>query len=162
MSPAEETVILAYDGSAAAREAVAAAGKLLKGCRVLVATVWEEGLGYMDPPAPVESSLMMTPPVNPELARDVDVSLHHEADRVARDGAELASSLGFEAEPISLADERDVARTLIDLARERHAAAIVVGSRGQSGFRARLEGSTSKGLLAHAPCPVLVVHATES
>jgi nucleotide-binding universal stress UspA family protein len=49
----------------------------------------------MDPPAPVESSLMMTPP---------------------------------------------------DLARERHAAAIVIGSRGQSGFRARLE----------------VVHATES
>ena len=162
MSPAEETVILAYDGSAASREAVAAAGKLLKGCRILVATVWEQGLAYMDPPAPVESSLMMTPPVDPELAHDVDVSLHHEADRVARDGAELASSLGFEAEPISLPDERDVARTLIDLARERHAAAIVVGSRGLSGFRARLEGSTSKGLLAHAPCPVLVVHATES
>ena len=41
------------------------------------------------------------------------------------------------------------------------AAAIVVGSRGLGGIRARLEGSTSKGLLKHASCPVLVVHETE-
>ena len=41
---------------------------------------------------------------------------------------------------------------------EHGAAAIVVGSRGHSGIRARLEGSTSKALLKHATCPVIVVH----
>jgi nucleotide-binding universal stress UspA family protein len=91
----------------------------------------------------------------------VDVSLRDQADQMARDGAEMAGSLGLEAQPLSLSDERDVARTLIELARDQGAAAIVVGSRGLGGIRARLEGSTSKALLAHAPCPVLVVHAAE-
>jgi nucleotide-binding universal stress UspA family protein len=44
------------------------------------------------------------------------------------------------------------------VASERRAAAIVVGSRGLSGLRARLEGSASNGVLKHASCPVIVVH----
>ena len=160
MSAGKETVILAYDGSAAAHEAIVAGAKLLKGCRILVVTVWEEGLAYMAPPAPTEG-LVMTPPVDPEVAHEVDVGLHSDAEQMARKGAETAGSLGLEAAPLSVPDARNVADTLIDLAREQRAAAIVVGSRGLSGIRARLEGSTSKALLAHAPCPVLVVHATE-
>jgi nucleotide-binding universal stress UspA family protein len=161
MSAAKETVIVAYDGSAASREAIVAAAKLLKGCRVLVVTVWEEGLAYMAPPATPTEGMMMTQPVDPEVAHGVDVALHSEAEQMARTGAEMAGSLGLQAEPVALPDARNVADTLIDLAREQHAAAIVVGSRGLGGIRARLEGSTSKALLAHAPCPVLVVHHTE-
>jgi nucleotide-binding universal stress UspA family protein len=161
MSAAKESVILAYDGSAAAREAIVAGAKLLKGCRILVVTVWEEGLAYMAQSAPASEGMMMTQAVDPEVAHEVDVALHSDAEQVARKGAEMAGSLGLEAEPIALPDAGNVARTLIDLAREQHAAAIVVGSRGLSGIRARLEGSTSKGVLAHAPCPVLVVHAIE-
>jgi nucleotide-binding universal stress UspA family protein len=161
MSAGKETVILAYDGSAAAREAIVAAGKLLKGCRVLVVTVWEEGVAYMaPPPTPIEATGMMTP-VNPDVAHEMDVAMHGDADQMAKTGAEMVSSLGLEAEPVALPDTKNVAETLIDLAREQDAAAIVVGSRGLSGIRARLEGSTSKALLAHAPCPVLVVHATD-
>ena len=161
MSAGKETVILAYDGSAAAREAIMTAGRLLKGSRLLVVTVWEEGLAYMAPSAAASGDMMMTQPVDPEVAHGVDAALHRKAEQVAREGAEMAASLGLHAEPVALADAGNVAHTLIDLAREQHAAAIVVGSRGLSGLRARLEGSTSKGLLAHAPCPVLVVHASE-
>jgi nucleotide-binding universal stress UspA family protein len=60
-----------------------------------------------------------------------------------------------------VSDDGDVAHTLVNLAHEHQAAAIVVGSRGLSGIRARLEGSTSKGVLKRAPCPVLVVHEEE-
>jgi nucleotide-binding universal stress UspA family protein len=155
----KETVIIAYDGSAAAREALAAAAKLLSDCHILVVTVWEAGLAYMTPTPAVEGTLM-TQPVDPALAHDLDAEMKSDAERVAREGAEAAASFGLDAEPLSVPDARDVAHTVIDLARERQAAAIVVGSRGLSGLRARLEGSTSKGLLAHAPCPVLVVHAT--
>lgn len=161
MPAGKETVIVAYDGSAAAREAVVAAAKLLKGCRILVVTVWEEGLAYMSPPAPPTEGLIMTQPVDPQVAHDVDVGLHDQAEQMARRGAEMAESLGLEAEPVSVPDAGNVAATLIDQAREQRAAAIVVGSRGLGGIRARLEGSTSKGLLAHAHCPVVVVHATE-
>lgn len=161
MSAGKETVILAYDGSAAAREAIVAAARLVKGCRILVVTVWEEGIAYMAPPTPPTEGVAMMQPVDPEVAHGVDVALHNEAEQAAHKGAEMASSLGLDAEPVAVPDARNVADTLIDLAREHHAAAIVVGSRGLSGIRARLEGSTSKELLAHAPCPVLVVHASE-
>jgi nucleotide-binding universal stress UspA family protein len=35
---------------------------------------------------------------------------------------------------------------------------VIVGSRGLSGLRARLEGSTSSAVLKRAACPVVVVH----
>jgi nucleotide-binding universal stress UspA family protein len=80
------------------------------------------------------------------------------AARVADEGVALARSLGLEAEPRPVPDDRDVAETILNLAREQNATAIVVGSRGLSGLRARLEGSTTKGLLKRANCPVIVVH----
>jgi nucleotide-binding universal stress UspA family protein len=66
--------------------------------------------------------------------------------------------LGLDAEPLAMVDVGDIARTIVEVARERGAAAIVVGSRGLSGLRARFEGSTSKGVVKHSPCPVVVVH----
>jgi nucleotide-binding universal stress UspA family protein len=160
MDAGVQSVIIAYDGSGASRQAVAEAAKLLGPCRLVVVSVWEAGLAYMTATAPVDG-MLLNPRVDPEFARNVDTTLHERAEQVANEGAELARSLGLEAEPLAVSDEGDVAHTVINLARERSAAAIVVGSRGLSGLRARLEGSTSKGLLAHAPCPVLVVHEPE-
>jgi nucleotide-binding universal stress UspA family protein len=92
-------------------------------------------------------------------AFEPDRAVEDRAERVSSEGAELARSLGLDAEPLLASpDEGDAARTILRLARERQAAAIVVGSRGLSGIRARLEGSTSKGLLRRASCPVMVVH----
>ena len=54
-------------------------------------------------------------------------------------------------------DEVDVADTLIDIARERGAAVIVVGSHGISGLRTRLLGSVSRTLIQHCDRPVLVI-----
>jgi nucleotide-binding universal stress UspA family protein len=54
-------------------------------------------------------------------------------------------------------DSADVARTLIDIAEERDARAIVVGSRGLGGIKARVLGSTSRKLLHDTHRPVLVV-----
>jgi nucleotide-binding universal stress UspA family protein len=150
-------VVIAYDGSGAARQAVVDAARLLGSRRALVVTVWEAGLAYATPPMPPDG-MMMNPIVEPDVAEDVDRQVHLHAERLAREGAELALSLGLDAEPVAVADEGDVPYTILNLARERQAAAIVVGSRGLSGLRARLEGSTSKGLLKDASCPVVVVH----
>jgi nucleotide-binding universal stress UspA family protein len=153
-------VIIAFDGSAPAREAIVAAAKFLGGCRIVVATVWEEGLEYALATQSVPGEVGAAPPmVDPEVAGDVDRALHEQADDIARDGAALAGSLGLDAQPLAVADEEgNIARTLLALTRDQHAAAIVVGSRGLGGIRARLEGSTSRYLLRHASCPVVVVH----
>jgi nucleotide-binding universal stress UspA family protein len=100
----------------------------------------------------------MTPAVDPSSTLTFDEALRGQAERVANDGAELARSLGLDAEPLAMADLGDIARTIAEVAREHKAGTIVVGSRGLGGLRARLEGSTSKGVVKHAPCPVIVVH----
>jgi nucleotide-binding universal stress UspA family protein len=81
------------------------------------------------------------------------------ADRIAQGGTALAKSLGLQAEPLVVADEGiTVADAIVELARERDVAAIVVGSRGLTGLRAAFEGSTSSAVLKHSPCPVVAVH----
>jgi len=54
-------------------------------------------------------------------------------------------------------DQVDVADTLIELARERRAAVVVVGSHGISGLRTRLLGGVSRKLIEHCDRPVLVI-----
>jgi nucleotide-binding universal stress UspA family protein len=156
----KETVVIAFDGSPAARRAVEETARVFRSSRVLVVTVWEEGLAYVASTTPTEG-MMMSPMVEPSVALEVDRGVHENAERVSQEGAALAKSLGLEAQPLAVPDERDVARTILQVAEKHEAAAIVVGSRGLSGLRARLEGSTSKALLKHAPCPVVVVHEAD-
>ena len=156
MNPDEGPTLIAFDGSAAAREAVAAAAALLKPRATLVLTVWEAALAQVAMATPPD--VAMTPAVDPAAMLTLDEALRGNAERVSSEGAEFARSLGLDAEPLAMADVGDIARTIADVAREHKAATIVVGSRGLSGLRARFEGSTSKGVVKHAPCPVVVVH----
>jgi nucleotide-binding universal stress UspA family protein len=156
MSDPDGPVVIAFDGSPAARQAVTDAAALLGRRRTLVVTVWEAGLAYAAAAPPPDVS--MAPIADPSLAVEVDRELRARAERLAGEGAEMARSLGLDAEPLAVPDAGDAARTIVDVARDHRAAAIVVGSRGLSGLRARLEGSTSKGVLKDAQCPVLVVH----
>jgi nucleotide-binding universal stress UspA family protein len=156
MSAPEGPIVIAFDGSAAARQAVTDAAWFVQPRRALVLTVWDGAVGYaMVAPSP---DVMMAPAVDPAAVLDMDDQLGARAERVAGEGAELARSLGLDAQPLALPAGGGVATTILDVAREHDAVAIVVGSRGLNGLRARLEGSTSKDVLKRAPCPVLIVH----
>lgn len=156
MSTGEPPVLIAYDGSAAARQAVADTARLLKPREALVLTVWEASLAYAT--VATTPDLAMTPMLDPETVAQVDDRVRNQAEEVSAEGAELARSLGLSAEPVAAADAGDVARTILEVARERSASVIVIGSRGLSGLRARIEGSVSRSVLKNAECPVLVVH----
>jgi nucleotide-binding universal stress UspA family protein len=160
MNAPDGPVLIAFDGSAAAREAVAAAARLLKPRRVMIVTVWDAGLAYATAGSPPDVG--MTPSVDPATVLSVDRGLQQQAERVSGEGADLARSLGLDPEPMAVVDAGGVAQTILDLAREHRAAAIVVGSRGLSGLRARLEGSTSKAVSKRASAPVIVVHDAEA
>jgi nucleotide-binding universal stress UspA family protein len=153
------SILVAYDGSDTARRAISETAELFGPRSVLVATVWEEALAYSVAAMPTAGGADLQP-----LAADfgeaqrVEQELQARARRIAEDGANLARSLGLQAEALAVAGDSKVADALVELAHQRRVAAIVIGSRGLTGLRARLEGGTSSGVLKRASCPVVVVH----
>ena len=153
-------ILIGYDGSEASRRAIRDAAELFGSRRALVMTVWEPALAYQGGMPGVGVDGMAMPPMtpDPDTAAEIEDDLEVRANLVAQEGAELARSAGLEAEALAVAEEDSAADAIVDQARQRGAAAIVVGSRGLTGLRARLEGSTSNAVLKRSECPVVVVH----
>ena len=156
MGPLDELALIAYDGSAPAQHAVEQASRLLSARRVVVVTVWEEGLAFVRAPTGLDVGGAV--PIAPSVVAEIQDAAQQHGARVAHEGAQLARRLGLEAEPLALADLGGVSETILAVARDRRPSVIVIGSRGLGGLLARLEGSTASYLLRHATCPVLAVH----
>jgi nucleotide-binding universal stress UspA family protein len=151
-------LLIAYDGSDVANAAVRSAAELFPGSAALVVTAWEPGLstmGALSPGLDVAGTFQVPP--DPELVSEFDEAQEHHAAHVAQAGARLAESLGLHAEPFAIPGEVRVPETIVELAVERDAAAVVVGSHGISGLRSHLLGSTSRRVLALCKLPVVVV-----
>ena len=118
--------------------------------------MWEPGLVAVQVGL-ADAMTAVALPVDPATVETVDRVQREQASTVAADGAEFARSLGLVVDPQAVPDEVDVADTLIDIARERGAAVVVVGSHGISGLRTRLLGSVSRKLVEHCDRPVLVI-----
>jgi nucleotide-binding universal stress UspA family protein len=159
-APDVRPVVLAYDGSAEAENALREAVALFGHRPLIVASVWEPGLAMVSMTPPAGEPTMGYMP-DPEEMAAIDRAQSGHAGDVAEAGARLARELGATAEALSMADSASVAGTLIAIAEERDARAIVVGSRGLGGIKARVLGSTSRKLLHDTHRPVLVVRTPE-
>jgi nucleotide-binding universal stress UspA family protein len=156
----QQPAVVAYDGSDEARAAVETAVALFPGRRLIVASIWEAGLAQAM--APLRDPTGAGYPIStPAEAAAIDEIQHDHAVQAAEEGAALARELGAQAEPLSVADEADVAETLAAIADERDAAALVIGSRGLGRVKSSLFGSTSRELLRRTHRPVLVVRTPE-
>lgn len=155
--PDSAPILIAYDGSAAARAAVEQAGALFAPRPATVLTVWEPGLSefMLVPDATGMGTTML--PYDPSVVREVDRAGEDHAKDIAHDGAGLAQKAGLEAEAVVVRDVTDAADAIVATAQERGASAIVVGSRGLKGLRGKLLGSTSGAVLRKAGRPVVVV-----
>jgi nucleotide-binding universal stress UspA family protein len=159
MAGKDAPVVIAYDGSEVSRAALREAAGLFSGRPALVVTVWEPALATMAMGAP--DTLGMGMPPDPATVEAVDRLQREHASSVSADGAALAGSLGLAAEAQAVADERDVAETVIEIARQRDAAVLVVGSHGITGLRSRLLGSVARKLIERSDRPVLVIRASD-
>jgi nucleotide-binding universal stress UspA family protein len=151
-------IVIAYDGSTAARDAVAQTQALFASHPVIVLTVWEPGLAeFMLAPDPTGMGTTMLP-YDPTVMREAERASEDHAKEIAADGQRLAHSLGLNAESLAVRDSpADTAAVIVATAEQHSAAAIVIGSRGLSGLRSKLLGSTSSAVLRKSSCPVLIV-----
>lgn len=144
-------VLIAYDGSDFAKAAVRAAGKQLgSGRSALLLTVFE-------PLEKIPFFGVAGAPVGSEAMGELVASAREGARKIAEEGCELAREEGFEAEPI-VADGTPVWNQIVEIADERNAELIVIGSRGLSGLKHVALGSVAAAVAQHSKRSVLIVH----
>ena len=154
-APSDGPALVAYDGSPAAREAVAAAGRLLPGRAALVVHVWESPFRQS-----VAGRALRGAPLSEirEVTGDVETWLREEAGATVEEGVELARAAGLDASGEAV-EGSSAWRVLGATAETRDAAVVVAGSQGHGGVASVLLGSVSSGLVHHAERPTLVVRA---
>jgi nucleotide-binding universal stress UspA family protein len=140
------------------------AGELLRGRRALVLVVWKAGLGFELVELPASTIGLPPASVDIRTALEVDRELSEQAQRLAQKGAGLARDAGFEApEGLAIAEDAHVPlhETIVAKAKELDAVAIVVGAHGHGRLGEVILGSTSREVIRHAHCPVLVARRPE-
>lgn len=146
--------LIAFDGSPSAEHAIHEAAALLTPRTALIVTVWEAGAAY----ATLEGPSIPAVPIDFGRAAAADQAMLESVRQTAERGAALAARAGFERpEPVVAPADGSVAGTIANLARERDARVIVVGSHGRNRIEEVLLGSTSRALVESADRPVMVV-----
>ena len=146
-------MLVAYDGSAAARAAAGEAGRLFPGRSALVVTVWASLRHRADLARAALPQEVITDAVD-----KLDGAAEREAGELAGEGADHARAGGLAAEALALPADPTVAGTLVRLAHDRDVLAVVVGSRGRSELPSMLLGSVSRDVVHRCRRPVVVVH----
>ena len=157
MPEADAAVLIAFDGSEPARNAIEHAGRLFPGAPVVVATVWTS----MREAARAARAALPQAMID-EAVYNFDAAAEQEAAQTAADGVAVATSVGLEASALTLRADPSVWATLVRYAEEQESRAVVVGSRGRSAVTSALLGSVSNAVLNHSRRPVLVVHPADA
>jgi nucleotide-binding universal stress UspA family protein len=146
------TLVLGYDGSDCGKKALRHTTDLarhLDDGEVFVVSAFEFSVGYV-PMGMTDSPLMIT----------AEYDQHVELVRAACDQQVAEAVAALTAAGVTASGEAREGRpvdVLLEAAREKTAAVIVVGSHGEGAVSAAFLGSTSLKLLHHSDIPVLVV-----
>lgn len=132
--------VICYDGSEDSRRAIQEAGRLFGGKPVVVLHAGTAG------------------PALPNVEVD-EGALREAGERIAEEGAGLASEAGLEPSAVAILARGPVREAILQALQERDPVCVVVGARGLSGFKSLLLGSVSHYLVHHSSRPVLVVPA---
>jgi len=139
-------LVFAYDGTDLAAHAIEEAGRLLDTTgEVLVVTVWQ----------PFEVGFTPVAGVHFDAAEIADV--RKAAEQTAAEGASHAEAAGFRAHAVAV-EAAPTWKGLVEVADERDASIIVLGSHSRSGLGGVLLGSVAASVAAHWRRSVLIVH----
>jgi nucleotide-binding universal stress UspA family protein len=150
-----ETILVGYDGTRPAEQALTRAGELARafGSRVVVVSV-----AAPEPVTSTGGAFGLLPYYYPSA--EANVQADEAVWKLHRDRVEaLFAELGVPVEFAGLSGP--AVEEIVDTARDRDVDLIVVGTR-EPGFLERLVGgSVSQGVARRARCDVLIVHTPE-
>jgi nucleotide-binding universal stress UspA family protein len=146
-APSNGPVLFAYDGCDLAKLAIERAGReLAPGRNALVVCVWQTNdVGFVAP--------------NKRHLKAGDATeVRTAAKETAAHGASLAGMAGFRPESIAIM-AAPTWKGIVEVAEEREASLIVLGSHRRSGLAGHLLGSVAAAVVAHSKSSVLIVHS---
>jgi nucleotide-binding universal stress UspA family protein len=139
-------VLFSYDGSELAGLAFEEAGRqLAPGRDAIVLTVWRPYVVGFIPVPDAEFNAAATDEVRKA------------AEQTAAHGASLAQAAGFRAQSLEL-NHAPTWKGIAQVADDRDASLIVLGSHGKSGLAGVFLGSVAAAVAAHSGRTVLIVH----
>jgi nucleotide-binding universal stress UspA family protein len=146
-APPAGPVLFAYDGSELAKLAIEQAGRqLAPGREALVVCVWQPG----------DVGFVSTGERHLNAAEATEVQ--RAAEETAAHGASLAEQAGFRPQSIAV-EAAPTWKGIVEVAEERGANLIVLGSHRRAGLAGRLLGSVAAAVVRHSTSSVLVVHS---
>jgi len=160
------TVVCAFDlAEDASRRPLEVAIDLAErlGRPLVVAHVASPGFAAAGAPPPATRDVVVGPAPSvpypyPHLAA---AELEAMRDEARRRIERLLAQRGVATARVEVALDASVADGLRRIATDHHAELLIVGSRGRGTVRAALLGSTSHALAGDAPCPVVVLPASD-
>ena len=152
-------ILVGIDGSQPSMDAAEYALAMAKkdNAELIAIHVLSAKSGYEHTPQPLLFGL----PATPSSVNDIIQTSKEEAQRWLEkvkqqqlDDENIEVRLKTE---VILASTPIVAAELVDYAQEENVDLIVVGTKGRSGFKRLLLGSTASGVVTYAHCPVMIV-----
>lgn len=132
MTEPDDSVLIAFDGSKPALEAVEQAACLFPGRPALIATAWRsvrEAAGAARAALPNDTI--------EQAIRNLDAAAQAEALATAEAGAQTAQRAGMDATPLTVRAEPSVWASLVDAADEHDARAVIVAPAAARDFAPR-------------------------
>jgi nucleotide-binding universal stress UspA family protein len=144
------TLLICYDGSDRAKNAIQVAARLFPGAHARVVHVWE----------PVEHIVARYAVLAPNLGEGVDQAdkgVEAESVTLAQEGANLAAAAGLAATAHTETLKSSVWEAVIESSGALDVDLIVTGTRSLHGVQELLVGTLSHALLQHSQTPLLAI-----
>lgn len=142
-------ILFCYDGSQDARDAAERVPELFPGASVTVLTVWAPVIDIAR-----DDELRFAAALDDH---DANEQIAARASATADEGAAAVSEAGVDARARAEQRRGSVATTILEVAAELDAAAIVLGTRGMGAFKTMVLGSAAHAVVGHADRPVVVI-----
>lgn len=158
MSATFEKIVLTLDGSDFSAQAIPQAEAIARqfGCELILYTSIDNPTGHAMGLPLMDSDREL-------LEEGIERHKHAWADKAAHEMQALAEKMDVPAEQIRLQVDAGAnpSECIVTYATNHDIDLIVMCTHGRGGLKRRFRGSVADSVLQHAPCPVLLVRATE-